>query len=377
MRNTGLPRIGIALLLWWTVAAATASTAQQNCPGSEAPLADRYRAGPTCWPAMEVDAGVEAQELGPLPPVRYPPDNPYNEAKERLGKTLFFDPRLSDSGQVACASCHDPDLAWGDGRRASFGHGRQQGRRNAPTLLNVSHRNTLFWDGRVSRLEDQALASLVNPIEMAANPVKAAERVAEQPGYRLAFKQAFGDERIDPQRLVQAISTFVRGIESRTNDLDRFMAGRGDALDEEEILGLHLFRTRGRCMNCHHGPLMTDNRFHNTGLHYYGRKFEDLGRYTVSGEPEDVGAFLTPGLRDVVFQSPWMHNGLFTSLRGILRMYNAGGPHPEPRPEQVDDPLFPETTDLLHPLQLGTRELDALEAFLHAVSRRPTHVSPD
>lgn len=361
------------------LAAATtlpAPAAPPQCPGPESTLSQRYRAGTHCWPPMKVAAGVEARELGPLPPPRYPPENPYNAAKERLGKALFFDPRLSASGQLACASCHDPDLAWGDGRRVSFGHARQAGRRNAPTLLNVFHRNLHFWDGRARSLEDQALASLTDPIEMAADARRAAARVAASPAYRRAFKEAFGEARIDARQITRAIATFVRGIQSRPNRLDRFMAGERDALTDQEILGLHLFRTRAGCMNCHHGPLMSDGRFHNIGLHYYRRKFEDLGRYEVTGRPQDMGAFLTPGLRDTVFQGPWMHNGLFASLGGILRMYNAGGAHPAPRPSRSGEPPYPRTSTLLRPLHLSASELAALEAFLHAVSRRPARVLP-
>ncbi|MBF0806875.1 cytochrome-c peroxidase, partial [Streptococcus sp. 19428wA2_WM07] len=141
------------------------------------------------------------------------------------------------------------------------------------------------------------------------------------------------------------------------------------ALNDRELLGLHLFRTKARCMSCHSGALLTDQQFHNLGLTYYGRKkYEDLGRYLVTGKNEDVGKFRTPGLRGVAQSGPWMHNGLFPQMVGLLNMYNAGMSRPVPQnAQQAADPKFPVTSPLLRPLQLTSDEIIALKSFLEVL----------
>jgi cytochrome c peroxidase len=129
-----------------------------------------YAADPSTWPAPHVDPDVKWKEIGLLPEVEHPADNPHTTEKETLGKTLFFDPRLSGSGQIACASCHDPDLGWADGRTTSFGHSRKQLARNSPTIRNTAFQQRLFWDGRADSLEDQARQVLMNPDEMRSGP---------------------------------------------------------------------------------------------------------------------------------------------------------------------------------------------------------------
>ncbi|MCH8504608.1 MAG: hypothetical protein LAT50_09815 [Ectothiorhodospiraceae bacterium] len=339
-------------------------------------LRQQYSQARACWPAPDIDVGVEALELGPLPPVEHPADNPSDADKAELGKHLFFDPRLSGSRQIACASCHDPDLGWGDGRRRPFGHDRLEGSRNSPTLLNAGHHELLMWDGRLGSLEEQALMALTNPLEMNADLEETLERLAAIPGYRQRFLHVFGSENITGDRLGMAIATFVRPINSRTSRFDRFLNGEHHALDDAQLRGLHLFRTRGRCMNCHHGPLLTDGDFHNLGLHFQGRTLEDLGRYRVTGDPADVGAFRTPPLRDVTLRGPWMHNGLFLSLDSVLNFYNAGGAHPAPRKSPETEAPTATTSTLLQPLQLSEQERRDLIAFLNAISRTPTRVSP-
>jgi cytochrome c peroxidase len=135
-------------------------------------------------------------------------------------------------------------------------------------------------------------------------------------------------------------------------------------LSDEQLWGLHLFRTKARCMTCHEGALLSDNQFHNTGLSYYGRKFEDLGRYEVTGLASDVGRFRTPSLVAVSQTGPWMHNGLFSSLPGVVNLYNAGGARTKRREVYDNDPLYPETTPLLVKLELTKEERSALVAFL-------------
>jgi len=163
-------------------------------------------------------------------------------------------------------------------------------------------------------------------------------------------------------------------VVSRKADFDDFLTRDKKALSDAALRGLHIFRTKARCMNCHNGPLFTDNSFHNIGLTYYQRENEDLGRYKVTGRAEDVGRFRTPSLRDVIRTRPWMHNGLFDNIEGVINMYNAGMPQPKRKPEQAADTLFPRTDVLIKKLDLNKQERDDLIAFLHAITAEPLRV---
>ncbi len=339
-------------------------------------LREQYSLPPEQWPAPLVDEGVKWVELGLLPELPKV-DNPRTRARVELGRKLFFDPRLSRTGEMACASCHDPDLAWADGRTVSFGLGRVELRRNAPSLLNAVHMESLFWDGRAGSLEDQARQVLLNPDEMGSSPEVLTERIASVPGYQAAFQEVFGNEEVTLDRAAQAIAEFERTIVGGRSAFDTFLKGKPEALSDAAVRGLDVFRREGRCMNCHHGPLLTDHQFHDVGLSYYGRAFEDLGRYRVTNEAGDVGRFRTPTLRNVSETGPYMHNGLF-GLPNVLRMYNAGMPTLVPKPEQEGDLLFPRKSPLLRPLGLNPQDLEDLEAFLESFAEpRTRHRPPD
>src|SRR5687768_5778807 len=328
------------------------------------------------WPKANIEPGVEYVELGLLPgkPV-FPAENPYSKEKEELGRMLFFDPRLSGSGSIACASCHESELGWSDGKATSFGHGRSALARNAPTLNNIGYRKSFFWDGRAGSLEDQAIEPIAASKEMNARPEVAAARVAEQAAYRRRFKEAFGDEVVTVKRIAQAIATFERTIVSRPSAFDKFLKGEREALSDSAVRGLHLFRTEARCANCHMGPLLTDEKFHDLGLSYYGRKLQDLGRYEVTKDAKDVGRFRTPSLRNVTRHGPYMHNGLF-DLDGVLRMYNAGMATLRRKEHQKEDPLFPTKSPLLKPLGLNAQDLKDLRAFLESLEELRLRVRP-
>lgn len=320
------------------------------------------------WPAPTVDAGAVWQELASLPNAPpAPADNPQTPAKIALGKRLFEDPRLSRSGQIACASCHDRQLGWGDGRSVSFGHDRQAGKRNAMNVSMAAFSSPLFWDGRAATLEAQALHPIQDSAEMAFSPRELEKRLNRETDYPTAFAQVFGEKRITMSRVAQALASYQRSLVPRFNRFDRFLDGQRGVLTDQQLWGLHLFRTQARCMNCHSGPALTDNRFHNLGLHFYGRSKEDLGRYRVTGDPADSGKFRTPTLRGVGKTGPYMHNGGFIELRGVVNMYNAGMPRPQPRAGQENDPLFPQTDPLLQPLDLHRTELEAITAFLQTL----------
>lgn len=336
-----------------------------------AKLRSEYSSGDyTRWekPFLDSISQIDFQDIGTLGEVSFPLDNPFSEKKKELGKMLFFDPRLSSSGQIACASCHDSELAWGDGRSVSFGHNRATGTRNSPTLLNIGHHRIFFWDGRAKTLEDQAVFPIKDPVEMHSTERLSVKNIRKIKGYKPLFKEAFGDETITIDRIQKAIATFERTIKSGKSKFDRFIAGESNRFTDEEVIGLHLFRTKARCINCHNTPLFSNQKFHNVGLSYYGRVFEDLGRYKITGEKDDVGRFKTPSLREVARTAPYMHNGLVPELHNVIQMYNVGMPRPKPTEKQKNDPLFPTTDPQLQPLELSKEEMKALEAFLRTLS---------
>jgi len=319
------------------------------------------------WPAPEVDEGVDWVEIGLLPALIEPADNPGTKAKVDLGKRLFFDPRVSGSGQIACASCHDPDLGWADGRTIAFGHRREPLKRNSPGLMNIGYMETFFWDGRAGSLEEQAREVILNPLEMSATPESVVKELSAVPEYREEFREAFGSEQIDVDVVAKAIAAFERSIVGGRSRFDHFMKGNAKTLSDEAVLGLDLFRGAARCMNCHNGPNFTDNQFHDLGLSYYNRELEDLGRYRITGDPDDVGRFRTPSLRNIGATGPYMHNGLF-ELTGVLNMYNAGMATLRRKPAETLDPLFPKKSPLLHPLGLNEQDLADLRAFLDSLT---------
>ena len=325
------------------------------------------------WEKPELDEEVIAdfQDIGVLPKMIFPENNPYSEAKKELGKMLFFDPRLSKSKQISCASCHDPELAWGDGRTISYGHNRQTGKRNSPSLLNIGYHSVFFWDGRAASLENQALGPITDPVEMAATETISIKNIKKIKGYKPYFREAFGDEKITIERILKAIATYERTITSKKSKFDSFIEGKSDIFTDEEVIGLHLFRTKAGCINCHNTPLFSNQKFHNVGLSYYGRTFEDLGKYNITHKKEDVGKFKTPSLREIGRTAPYMHNGLMPNLEGIIEMYNAGMPRVKPKENQKNDSLFPVTDPLLKKLNLTKKEQNALKAFLLTLSSSP------
>jgi cytochrome c peroxidase len=333
-----------------------------------------YSKNPNDWPKPQLDEGVEHRELGLMSRPEFPDNNPYSNDKADLGLRLFFEPRLSGSGQIACASCHDPELGWADGRAVPYGHDRGLLKRHAPSLLNTAHADRWFWDGRVDSLEAQALQVMSNPAEMSADVDQVLKLLKADRIYPFLFEKVFGTPEITTKRISQALATYERTIlsEGRT-PFDRFLRGEHDALSDSAIRGLHLFRTDARCLNCHNGPNFTDNKLHNLGLTYYGRELEDLGLYNATKKPEDVGKFKTPTLRNIARTSPYMHNGLF-DLEGVLNMYNAGMGRQRRKPGQENDPLFPVKSPHLRSLGLNDQDQADLTSFLESLTERRRRV---
>lgn len=331
-------------------------------------LREMYLKDSIYWEKPLIDERVEYEEINALPSTPpYPAYNPYSQSKVELGKKLFNEPKLSSSNQIACATCHDREFGFGDGRKLSYGHDRAIGRRNAQSVVMSAFGVEKFWDGRAKNLEEQALMPIEDKKEMAFDADSAAKKLNGISEYKILFKKAFGTENITKELIGQAIATYERSLMPKNTKFDRFMRGDSKAMNDKEIWGLHIFRTKARCMNCHHGVAFSDQKYHNLGLTYYGRKFEDLGRYLVTKNIDDIGAFKTPSLRLISQTKPYMHNGLFSSLKGVLNAYNAGMFHPKPNDNQKNDILFPKTSPLLHKLNLTTEELDALEAFLNTL----------
>ena len=319
------------------------------------------------WPRPQVAEGVTPAEMAPVSAMPQPQVAP---AVVALGQRLFNDPRLSRSNAVACISCHSPAHSFADNKRASIGHDGRLGQRNAPGLLGVGQLKPLFWDGRAATLEEQALGPLQHPDEMAMDVPALAAKLAALDDYPAQFDAAFGPGAgVSLPRILTALADYQRTLLPPVTRFDTFLEGQRAQLNDRELLGLHLFRTKARCMTCHSGALLTDQQFHNLGLTYYGRKkYEDLGRYLVTGKDEDVGKFRTPGLRGVAQSGPWMHNGLFPQMVGLLNMYNAGMSRPVPQnAQQAADPKFPVTSPLLQRLQLTSEEIIALKSFLEVL----------
>ncbi len=323
------------------------------------------------WPKPTIDSGAVFQELGKLLPSPVDLKNDSVKNVVELGKILFFDPRLSGSNQISCSSCHAPDLNWTDGRRVSIGHDHLTNIRNSPSLENVWFLKKLFWDGRASSLEEQGVSPLMAHNEMHQEMKTLSKKLSKIKGYKPFFTAAFGDAKITNERIFNSMATFQRTIVSRPTPFDRFLDGNKSALSDQQLHGLHLFRTKARCINCHNGPMFTDNEFHNEGLTYFKRKYEDLGLYHITKKISDVGKFKTPGLRNVMRTAPWFHNGLFGNIDGVMNMYNVGMPKQRVLPDQVDDPMLPKNDPLLKPLKLTVVEKDAVVAFLHALSSVP------
>lgn len=322
------------------------------------------------WPQPTIDKGVVWEEFESLAV-----DTSYYERlddpKALLGQMLFFDPKLSGSNQVSCSSCHDPELAWGDGREVSLGNDHLQGKRNTPSLYNIHARKTFFWDGRAATLEEQAQGPITAHHEMNMDAKSLAKKIKKVKGYAVLFQNAYGSTDVSYEKILQSLATFQKTILSKRSRFDAFIDGDYSKLSDEELHGLHLFRTKARCMNCHSGKYFTDESFHNIGLTYYKREYEDLGLYHVTKKAEDVGKFRTPSLRDVMYTGPWMHNGFFDNMTGIVNIYNSGMHMIDPtESEKAADPLFPQTDVLLQPLNLDDDEIVALVAFIKTLSGR-------
>lgn len=308
-----------------------------------------------------------------------------------LGRTLYFDKRLSIDGSVSCATCHDPATAFASKDTVVIGVRSQNGTRNVPTLLNAKFSKSYFWDGRASTLEEQAKQPLLNSAEMGMESEAAlVARLSSIPEYPRRLRRVFPREGITLDTVAKAIAAYERTLLSNNSPFDRFIAGDHKAISENQKTGWALFKGKAKCIDCHahsaSSPFFSDFKFYNTGVVSKDQDFEnlsrradeirqrktserldagllahkpefsDLGRFLVTDELKDIGAFKTPTLRDVELTGPYMHNGSLKTLLDVVRFYNQGGTN------------NPNLDQKMHPLNLSEKEMSDLVEFLRALT---------
>ena len=363
-----------------------------------------FRIGMLLTAALMLAAGAmagdpDAPPLG-LPPVPVPEDNPQTAEKIALGDKLYNDKRFSSTGEVSCATCHDPTKAFTDTPlKTSEGVNKLTGTRNAPTVVNAAYMQTQFWDGRSPSLEDQALHPPVNPVEGGlADHEPILEIVRTDPEYVKGFEQVFGKsgEQVTMAEVTKAIAAFERVQVSGNSPFDRyFYAGESDALTDAQRRGFELYVNKGRCVSCHvveqTQAIFTDGQFHNIGVgineiqtdvpalaeEYIeagitgdevdlavlsDKRSSELGRFAVTTDFDGLGAFKTPTLRNVAVTPPYMHDGSKATLRDVIVHYNNGGVTNE------GDPVNDFLSGGIRPLDLTEDEIDDLVAFMDALT---------
>lgn len=273
--------------------------------------------GAVSRPIQKVKAGNDYRKfftpLPALPPI--PADNPLTPEKVKLGKMLYYDPRLSRSKVISCNTCHNLALGGDDNVKTSLGHQWKTGGRNAPTTLNSGFLRVQFWDGRAPTLEAQAAGPLQAHVEMNSTPELVVRRLKSIPEYVRLFEKAFPGEK-DPvnfKNVTKAIAAFERTLNTPNSPFQRYLLGDDNALTPIQKRGMKLFVKYG-CIACHNGPVLSDGKFH---------KFKwnnDTGRYKVTKNPADKYMFRTPQLLNVGVTAPYFHDGSVNSLEEAVRI---------------------------------------------------------
>ncbi len=309
-----------------------------------------------------------------LPAVPIPADNPLTEETIALGRRLYYDPALSVDGTISCASCHAPQYSFSDRRPVSEGVGGKLGTRHSPTVINSAYNALQFWDGRAGSLEEQAKGPMENPVEMAHSLDGVVKRVQADPKYLEMFRNAWGTDQVDIDLIARSIASFERTIIAGDSPFDRFFYGHdSQALTPEAQRGLKIFMNakKGNCAVCHSigkdSSLFTDNKFHNLGIGADTRgNLADDGRFKVTKNDVDLGAFKTPSLRNLSSRGPYMHDGSFPTVKDALGHYIGGGnwnTHLDKEIHSLDILTFDERDELL--------------AFLDALNGKlPDNVGP-
>jgi len=306
------------------------------------------------------DAGVGGLKAG-LPPVH----DGYTAQQIDLGRYLFFDPVLSRTGKIACASCHDPDHGLSDRRPRSRGVDGQETARNAPSLWNVAFLRRLFWDGRAHSLEEQVQGPLYGAHEMGSTPQDLVQRLQAIPAYRRLFADAFDDARagVRNEHVYRALAAFESSLISLNSRYDLYAQGVPEALSAAEIEGLNVFRSFvARCAECHTPPLFTNQQLAVIGTPEPPGHAFDAGAAAAGADARLRGGFKVPSLRNVALTAPYEHSGGFARLRDAVAFYNLGRGHAVPPGEKlalhwhISEP------------HLSEREIDRLVDFLGALT---------
>lgn len=324
-----------------------------------------------------------------LPPISVPPTNPQTPSKSALGQKLFFDKRLSGDGRVSCASCHQPAHAFADDRSLARGISGRIGTRNAPSLRNAAFTELQFWDGRRPSLEAQAGDPFINPSEHGLRSHdQLLHLIRRDIEYREKFRSVFDVEEreIALTHVSQALASYLRTLPAGNSAFDKFQYGKQtQTLPHAARRGLELFRGRARCAACHsigeHSATFTDNGFHSLGigltpihsslarlalqiertprdqldqLVLHDREVAALGRFVVTKDPNDIGRFKTPSLRNVALTAPYMHDGSLPTLE-----------------QAVDQEAYYRGLEAGRPLILTPAEKADLVAFLRSLTSSP------
>lgn len=269
------------------------------------------------------------EPLPAVPPI--PADNTMTQEKVELGKMLFFDPRLSSSGVVSCATCHNPSFAFTDRVPRALGHNHQVGPRNTPTALNAAFLSSQFWDGRAATLEEQALGPIQATVEMNESLEKAVAKLKAIPEYKRLFAGVFGGkEPVTPGNIAKAIAAFERTLTTPNSPFDRYLMGDTEAISPGAAKGWELFQKKG-CNACHSGANFTNGGFYRIVV----PGSTDLGRYEVTKKDEDKYKFRVQTLRNVALTYPYFNNGSVEKLGDAVKIMSREMLGSEPRDEEV------------------------------------------
>ena len=290
------------------------------------------------------------------PETPFPKSNPFDAAKAELGKHLFFDPRLSRTGAVSCASCHNPGFDWSDGLPRGVGVTGVPLPRKTPTVLNAAWLTALMWDGRAGSLEQQAALPLTAEHEMGMPLDEMVMRLKGIDGYARLYEASFPGQEIGIENTLAALATYERTLVSNPAPFDRWIEGDESAISEEAKRGFVVFNEAGRCNKCHSSWRFTDDSFHDIGL-----ASEDIGRGEFAPPTVVImrHAFKTPSLRDLRFTGPYMHDGSMKTIGEVISHYEDGG---KARPS-----LSPE----MKAIKLTKQERDDLIAYLKTIQGQP------
>ncbi|PZF73045.1 cytochrome-c peroxidase [Taibaiella soli] len=282
-------------------------------------------------------------------------NNKLSNAGFELGRKLFFDPRLSRDNTVSCGSCHQPFAAFAQlDHPVSHGVDNLLGKRNSPALFNLNWHTSFFWDGGVNHIEAQPINPIQNPVEMDENLPDIITKLNADADYRAQFKNTFGDETINSQRIFKAICQFMGMLVSNNSKYDHYMRGEaGGSMTAQELSGLQIFKTN--CASCHKEPLFTDFSFRNNGL--MPTAVNDSGRAHITRDIADLYKFKVPSLRNLKYSAPYMHDGRFSKLDSVLAHYDHGI-----QPSPTLDPA------LQNGIHLSVQERADLLAFLNTLN---------